>query len=195
MVFMKKLFIFILIMLTLVGGASLYIVRQYNKMVLLKKDVEQQQAQVEVQIQRRYDLIPNLVNSVKGYLKQEQTVFKDIADARTHYAQAPAGSAEKIEAANQMESALSRLLVIVENYPELKSDETVKSLMYELSGTENRIAVERRRYNETATEYNKYISLFPNNIIAKIFHFNSVPLFTTPEEAKNAPKVDLNVNE
>ena len=192
---MKKFLTVVIPLLIVVGIGVIYIVGQYNKMVLLKKDVQQQQAQVEVQMQRRYDLIPNLVSSVKGYLKQEQTVFKDIAEARTHYAEASAGSPEKVEASNEMESAISRLLVIVENYPELKSDETVQSLMYELSGTENRIAVERRRYNETATEYNKYISVFPNNLIARTFHFNEAPLFEAPTETKSAPKVDLNVND
>jgi LemA protein len=190
---MRKLLLVLITFLILAGIIGAYLVGKYNHMVLLKADVAQQQAQVEVQIQRRYDLIPNLVESVKGYLKQEQTVFKNIADARAHYANAKAGTPEKVEASNELESAISRLLVIVENYPELKSDETVKSLMYELSGTENRIAVERRKYNEIITEYNKYISIFPNNIIAKLFHFEQLPRFETTPEGKQAPKVNLDV--
>lgn len=170
------------------------VVGKYNTMVQSEQDVENKQAQVEVVLQRRFDLIPNLVESVKGVLTQEQTVFSDIADARTKYGGAASGSAEKVEAANELESALSRLLVIVEGYPELKSNETVQGLMDELAGTENRIAVERRRYNDAVTEFNTLIKTFPNNLFAGIFGFEEKPLFEAAEGAETAPDVDLTLD-
>jgi LemA protein len=163
----------------------------YNSMVLSQQDVKNQQAQVEVVLQRRFDLIPNLVAATKGIMKQEQTVFLGVAEARASYAAAPAGSSAKIDAANQVETSLGRLLAIAENYPELKSDKAVQDLMTELAGSENRIAVERQRYNDTATNYNKMIVTFPSSIAASIFGFKQQSLFQSASGASVAPVVTL----
>ena len=164
----------------------------YNKFVSLSKGIDGQWAQVEVQLQRRFDLVPNLVNSVKGVLKQEQSVFTAIAEARTKYGGAATVN-NKVAAANQYESALSRLLVVMENYPQLRSTENVAQLMDELSGTENRISVERRRFNELTRNYNTAIAVFPGNIAAKIFGFKGKALFEASEAAQVVPQVDLNL--
>ena len=174
----------------LVGG---WFVGKYNSMVTGEQEVENKQAQVEVVLQRRYDLIPNLVNSVKGSMTQEQTVFGDIADARTRYAGIASGTSEKVEASNELEGAIGRLLVIMENYPELKSNETVQGLMDELAGTENRISVERQRYNDEVTTFNKLIKTFPNNLFAGLFGFEEKVRFEAVEEAETAPEVDLSL--
>lgn len=167
-----------------------------NDLVLMEEEVENQWAQVEVQYQRRFDLIPNLVASVKGYMEQEQTVFGDIAEARTRYSGASAGSEERVGAANELESALGRLLVIMENYPELKSDQTVQDLMTQLEGTENRISTERKRYNDKVTEFNKTIRVFPNSLINDLFlHFDEKDLFEAVEGAEFAPEVDLSTDD
>ncbi len=164
----------------------------YNSLVAEKVAVQTQQAQVETQLQRRFDLVPNLVASVKGAQIQEQKVFEDIANARTHYAGVASGTPEKIQAANQFESALGRLLVIVENYPQLQSTQTVQDLMTQLEGAENRISVARQRYNESVQIYNQHVQTFPTNFIAGMFGFQPLPLFTTTTpEAKNAPKVEF----
>jgi LemA protein len=131
------------------------------------------------------------VNATKGFMKQEQKIFADIADARTRYAGAPTGTQEKVAAANEVESTLSRLLVIMENYPTLKSDATVKQLMDELAGTENRIATERQRYNETVTVYNTKIRVFPTTIFAGMLGFEKRALFEATPGASIAPTVNL----
>ena len=140
------------------------------------------------QLQRRNDLIPNLVETVKGYASHEQEVFQQIAESRSKLsgAQTPA---ETISAANQQSAALARLLVIVENYPNLKANEQFNRLSDELSGTENRVAVERMRYNERVQEYNTSRRQFPGVITAKVFRFQDYPLFEAPESARQAPKV------
>jgi len=170
----------------------LWVVGFYNSIINLSESVDNQWAQVETQYQRRFDLIPNLVASVKGVLTQEQTVFGDIADARTRYAGAATVN-EKAEAATQVESALSRLLVIMENYPVLKSNETVQSLMVELEGTENRISVERKRFNDSVKVYNVRIKTFPSNLLAKMFNFDERNFFEAVEGSEQAPAVDLNL--
>lgn len=173
-------------LLLLVG---VWVVGIYNNLVTLEQEVENKQGQVEVVLQRRFDLIPNLVNSTKGVLKQEQEIFTKLAEARSKYAGAT-GSA-KVGAANELESALSRLLVVVENYPTLKSDQTVKDLMTELAGSENRIAVERQRYNDSVTTFNKKVKLFPTNLIASMLGFDAKPLFEAADNADEAPTVEL----
>ncbi len=194
MLFMKKGMIVLLgIVLTLVVLVS-YVVGKYNSMVMKEEDVFNKQAQVEVVLQRRFDLIPNLVESVKGMMQQEQTVFGDIADARTRYAQAASGSQEKVEAANEVESVLGRLLVIMEAYPELKSDQTVVNLMDELAGSENRVAVERQRFNDAVTSFNKFIRVFPNSFFANMFGFEQKILFEVAEGADVVPQVDLDIS-
>lgn len=168
-----------------------WVIGSYNNLVTLNETVDTKWSDVETNYQRRYDLIPNLVNATKGYLQQEQKVFGDIAEARTRYARAPAGSQEKVEAMSGLEGAIGRLLVIIENYPQLKSNETVRGLMDELAGTENRISVARQRYNETVKQYNITIRRFPSSIIAGIFNFEKKPLYEAEEGADKAPTVDL----
>lgn len=162
----------------------------YNSLVTKSQAIDAQWAQVETQYQRRFDLIPNLVNSVKGMMKQEQAVFDAIAQARTKYGSATTVDA-KAQAAGEVESALGRLLAIVENYPELKSSQNVTALMDELSGTENRISVERRRYNELVRDYNTQIKTFPTNMLAGMFGFTEKQYFQSVSGADQAPKVEF----
>ena len=145
---------------------------------------------MENQLQRRNDLIPNLVETVKGTAQQEKDVFGQIAESRARLAGAKSPE-ETIQAANQQSAALARLLVVVENYPQLRSSETFNRLMDELAGTENRIAVERMRYNEKIQEYNTARRQFPANLTAKMFGFKEYPLFQAPAEAKQVPKVNF----
>jgi LemA protein len=160
-------------------------------MVRKNEAIKQAWAQVDVVLQRRADLIPNLVETVKGYAKQEQTVFGDIANARAGLLNART-PADKIAANGQLDGALGRLLAIVENYPNLKSNQNFLALQDELAGTENRIAVERRRYNEAIQDYNTYIGLFPNNIFARWAGFQrNNDYFAASEPARQAPKVNF----
>ncbi len=162
----------------------------YNKFVGQEEGIKAQWAQVDNQLQRRNDLIPNLVSTVKGYASHEQGVFQAIADSRAKMAGAKTPD-EKIAAANEQTSALARLLVVVENYPNLKADQQFARLMDELSGTENRIAVERMRYNEKVQAYNTLRRSFPSNITGSMFGFKEYPFFQAPPEAKAVPKVDF----
>lgn len=170
--------------------AALYIGGTYNSLVTKNESINGQWAQVENQYQRRFDLIPNLVSSVKGVMAQEQEIFTALADARSRYSGAVTTDA-KVAAASQVESALSRLLVVVENYPTLKSSETVQNLMIQLEGTENRISVERKVYNDTVLAYNTGIKIFPRSVIAAMFGFGQHAYFEMVDEAATAPKVDL----
>ena len=162
----------------------------YNKFVGQEEAIKAQWAQVENQLQRRNDLIPNLVETVKGYAQHEEGVYKDIADARSRLLAAKSPE-ETIQAANQQTAALGRLLAVVENYPQLRANEQFNRLMDELSGTENRIATERMRYNEKIQEYNTSRRQFPGNITARVFGFKEYPLFEAPAEAKQVPKVNF----
>ncbi|KKU68502.1 MAG: LemA protein [Parcubacteria group bacterium GW2011_GWA2_47_16] len=162
----------------------------YNGLVTASVGIDGQWAQVETQYQRRFDLIPNLVESVKGIMIQEQTVFTAIAEARTKYSGAMTVD-EKARAAGQVESALGRLLVITENYPQLKSSETVQTLMSQLEGTENRVAVERKRFNDAIASYNLKTKRFPSSLIASLFGFGSRDYFEAAAGAENAPKVSF----
>lgn len=162
----------------------------YNRFVSQEEAVKAQWAQVQNQLQRRSDLIPNLVETVKGYAEHEEGVYKDIADARARLLAAKS-PAETMEAANQQTSALGRLLAVVENYPQLKANEQFNRLSDELAGSENRIAVERMRYNEKVQEYNTARRQFPANITAKVFGFEEHPFFDAPPEARQVPKVDF----
>ncbi len=183
--------ILLTIFLLVCCGLSMF-TGSYNSLVSQREGVETEWAQVETQYQRRFDLIPNLTSATQGYLTQEQKVFGDIAEARTRYAGAPSGSQEQIEAQSSLEGALSRLLVIVENYPELKSNETVRGLMDELAGTENRVNIARQRYNEVARDYNVSVKSFPRNIFAGMFGFDPKPLYEAEQGADKAPTVNLN---
>ena len=162
----------------------------YNKFVGQEEAIKTQWGQVENQLQRRNDLIPNLVETVKGIAQQEKDVFGQIADSRAKLAGAKTPE-QTIEAANQQSAALARLLVVVENYPTLRSNEQFGRLMDELSGTENRIAVERMRYNEKVQAYNTSRGQFPSNLTAKMFGFKEYPFFAAPPEAKQVPKVNF----
>jgi LemA protein len=184
---MKKSTLIVIGILVLV---LLYGWTTYNGLVGDNEKINGQWAQVETQYQRRYDLIPNLVNSVKGIMEQEQQVFKDIADARTRYAGAT-NPEDKVDAANQVETSLGRLLVIMENYPQLRSSEAVQTLMVQLEGTENRISVERQRYNDLVRGYMTKIQRFPTNLTAKIFGFEKRDYFQADTGANNAPEVNL----
>jgi LemA protein len=180
----------VLVVVALLLGSSF--VGRRNQMAIKREAVNAAWAQVDVVLQRRADLIPNLVETVKGYAVQEQIVFGDIAKARSALLGAHS-PAEKIAANGQLDSALGRLLVVVENYPQLKSNENFLRLQDELAGTENRIAVERRRYNETVQDYNTYIALFPNSLVASLSGFaRNDAYFKTEEGARQAPKVNFN---
>jgi len=172
----------------LIGGSY---VSSRNDMVRKNEAVKSQWSQVDVVLQRRADLIPNLVETVKGFAAQEQTVFHDIASARSALMGAKT-PADKIAANGQLDNALSRLLLIVENYPQLKSNENFLRLQDELAGTENRIAVERKRYNDAIQDYNTYIGLFPNDIYARWAGFQrNNAYFAAPEASREAPKVQF----
>jgi len=177
-----------LLLVLIVGGSY---VSSRNEMVRKNETVKQTWAQVDVVLQRRADLIPNLVATVKGYAQQEQKVFGDIANARAGLLNART-PAEKIAANGQLDGALGRLLAIAENYPNLKSNQNFLALQDELAGTENRIAVERRRYNEAIQDYNTYIGLFPNNIFAGWAGYQrNNDYFAASGSAREAPKVDF----
>lgn len=162
----------------------------YNKFVGQEEAIKAQWAQVQNQLQRRNDLIPNLVESVKGYAQHEEAVYKDIADARSRLLAAKTPE-ETIQAANQQTGALGRLLAVVENYPQLRANEQFNRLMDELSGTENRIATERMRYNERIQEYNTSRRSFPANVTARLFGFKEYPFFEAPAAAQEVPKVNF----
>jgi len=180
----------LLVLIALVVVAVLWGFSGYNSLVTLNENADAQWAKVETQYQRRFDLIPNLVSSVKAVLNQEQAVFGEIAEARTRYAGATTVD-QKAAAASQVESALGRLLVIVENYPQLQSAATVQDLMAQLEGTENRVAVERTRFNDTVREYNTSIKRFPRNILAALTGFNNRAYFEALSGAENAPTVNF----
>jgi len=174
----------------LLSAATLSTGCSYNRFVGQEEAIKTQWSQVENQLQRRNDLIPNLVETTKGIAQQEKDVFGQIADSRAKMAGATT-PAQQIQAANEQSAALARLLVVVENYPQLRSSESFNRLMDELSGTENRIAVERMRYNERVQEYNVSRRQFPSNITASIFGFKEYPLFNAPTAAEQVPKVNF----
>ena len=176
----------VVVVLALVVGGSFVGTR--NDLVRRQQEVRGQFAQVDTAMQRRADLIPNLVESVKGVAKQEQAVFGAIADARARLGGARTPE-EKIEANNQLSGALGRLLVITENYPQLRSSEAFARLMDQLEGAENRINVERRKYNEAVQRYNTDLQIFPKNIAAGLFGFQPEPYFKADEGARTVPSV------
>jgi len=184
---MKKVLIGVLIVAALI---VLYTWTTYNKFIKTNEAVNGQWAQVETQYQRRLDLIPNLVNSVKGIMSQEQKIFGDLAEARTRYGNAQSVE-EKVNAANEVESALGRLLVVLENYPQLKSAENVQTLMVQLEGTENRISVERGRYNDGVRDFNVMTKKFPSSLIASLFGFQERSYFQASQGAENTPEVSF----
>jgi LemA protein len=180
----STMFVMLLLTASVSSGCS------YNTFVSKEEGIKAQWAQVENQLQRRNDLIPNLVETTKGIAQQEKDVFGQIADSRAKLAGATT-PAQTIQAANEQSAALARLLVIVENYPQLRSSDTFNRLMDELSGTENRIAVERMRYNERVQDYNTTRRQFPSNVTASMFGFKEYPLFNAPPAAEQVPKVNF----
>ena len=184
----KTLIIIAVILVIIIVIPIMYLKGTYNSLVTMDEMVKGAWAQVENQLQRRYDLIPNYVETVKGYAAHEKEVFVTVTEARSKVA--GAGSVpEKIAANNSLTAALSRLLVVVERYPELKANANFIRLQDELAGTENRIAVERRRYNETVKAYNIKIRRFPTNVIAGMFGFEKATFFEVPKERQEAPEV------
>lgn len=179
----------------IIGGIiaiiALWVGGNYNSLVTLNEQIDGQWAQVETSYQRRFDLIPQLVNSTRGFFKQEQALYDKITQARAAYAGASGKPTEQIAAANALESGLGRLLLIVESNPEIKSNQIVASLMAELAGTENRVSVERRRFNESVQVYNVKVKRIPSNIIAAIFGFDARAFFESAEGAAEAPTVNL----
>lgn len=186
----KGLIVLVVLVLIVLWFASTFVGHR-NEMVRKNETIKAAWSQVDNVMQRRADLIPNLVETVKGFAAQEQTVFTNIANARAAMAGAHTPQ-ERIAANGQLDSALSRLLVVVENYPQLKSNENFLRLQDELAGTENRIAVERKRYNDAIQDYNTYISLFPNNIVAGMSGFTrNDAYFKADEAARQVPKVQF----
>lgn len=177
-----------LIVVAIIAVVVIWVVGSYNGFASGNQSVSNAWAQIDTQLQRRFDLVPNLVETVKGIAKQEQEVFGKIADARSKYAGATTQDA-KVAAAGEYESAISRLLVITENYPQLQSSESYKNLMVQLEGTENRIAVSRKDYNDVVASWNSRVTRFPGMIVAKIFGFSTKAYFQVEEAAKANPAV------
>ncbi len=167
-----------------------YIIGSYNSLVRADVNVDNKWAQVETQYQRRVDLIPNLVETVKGYASHEEGVFTEITEARSRW-QTASTPQQQVAAANGLESAISRLLLVVENYPDLKASTNFLALQDELAGTENRVSVERMRYNNAVGELNKMVRFFPKNIIASVFGFEKRDFFEAEEGAAEAPEVSF----
>ncbi|MCX5823981.1 MAG: LemA family protein [Deltaproteobacteria bacterium] len=184
----KILLIAVIVIVVLAVSVFSFFKGSYNKFVTLDEGVKSAWAQVENQLQRRYDLIPNLVETVKGYAKQEKDVLVEVTNARARVGGA-ATVPDKINANNELTGALSRLLVVVEKYPDLKSNQNFLRLQDELAGTENRIAVERKRYNDAVQGYNVAIRSFPANLLAGMFGFGKATFFEAPAVAKAAPQV------
>jgi|UniRef100_A0A7V3REE9 LemA protein len=169
----------------------IWLISAYNSLVILRKRGQNAWAQIDVQLNRRHDLIPNLVESAKGYMKYEQETLQKVIDARSK-AVGAGNIKDKIDAENQLTGALGRLLAVFERYPDLKANQNVAMLMEQLTDTENKIAYARQFYNDIVTRYNMKTAVFPSNIVANLFKFEEMPLFKVEEEVKAVPKVDLN---
>lgn len=191
---MKKMLIPFVVIIAIIALIVAMIVPSYNGFVSLEEDVNQSYAQIENQLQRRLDLIPNLVETVKGFANQEQEVISSITEARSKLAGANTVQ-EQANADAELSGALSRLLVVVENYPELKSSENFQQLSDELAGTENRIAVARQDYNGSVTEFNRKVRSFPGNMIAGVFGFDEKEYFEADPNASEVPEVDFGTDE
>jgi LemA protein len=187
---MRGALIAVIVVVALLLGLGGCVAGGYNTLVRSKAEVDNRWAQVDNQLKRRADLIGNLVNTVKGGMIQEQEVFGRIADARAAMSGAKTPG-QSIDAARGMDSAIGRLLVVIENYPQLKSSEAVQQLMDEVAGTENRLATERMRYNDQVRDYNILVRSFPSNIFAGMFHFEPATPYPVGEADKATPKVDF----
>jgi LemA protein len=188
---LKIALVIVAVIIVIFGGIVVWGIGHYNAAVAMDEQVKAQWAQVENQLKRRYDLIPNLMETVKGYAKHEKELFENIANARTKYFQAPTPQA-KIQASNALEGMLSRLLVLRETYPELKANESFLKLQDSLEGTENRIAVERKRYNETVQLINTYRRTVVGRIFASLAGVGEAAYYDIPEAEKAVPKVNFN---
>jgi LemA protein len=180
-----------LVIIAIIIVIVLWIIATYNNLVKERKKVENSWSQIDVQLKRRSDLIPNLVNAVKGYMKFESDTLEKVMNARAR-ALGATNQKERLEAEGEVSGFLGRLLAVVENYPELKANQNVMSLQEELSNTENKISYSRQFYNDITMKYNTAIEVFPSNLIAKLFAFKPFDFFKIPETEKEAPKVDLN---
>lgn len=178
--------------LIIIGVLVLWIVLIYNSLVRLRVQIKNAWSQIEVQLKRRYDLIPNLVNAVKGYMKYEQETLAKVMEARAKAVSA-SGPAEKAVAEGELSGLLSRLFALVENYPELKANQNVLNLQEQLTTTENQVAFARQYYNDSVMRYNTKIQIFPSNIIASIFNFTLSEFFEAPAAERRVPKVDLTI--
>lgn len=188
---MKKGLIVVLVIVVIIAAFAGTFISKYNSLVQLDEEVQMASSQIDNQLQRRNDLIPNLVETVKGYANQEKEIFANVSDARAKLIGAT-GVQDKAQADAELSSSLSRLLAISENYPDLKSNENFIQLSDELAGTENRIAVARQDYNTVANSFNKTVKQFPMNIFAGIFGFEKVAYFEAAEGAEQVPTVDFN---
>ncbi len=192
---MKKSTLVLLGLITLILISLSWGVSTSNRLVTLDEGVKEKWSQVENVYQRRLDLIPNLVNTVKGYAKHEAQVFEEVTRARSQAGQVRVNNVDDLkkfdQAQAQLSGALSRLLVVAENYPQLKADQNFLELQSQLEGTENRITVERMRFNESAREYNTYLRRFPESIVANFRGFHERPYFQADVTAKTAPKVEF----
>lgn len=187
---MKKEFKILISIIVVIIILVFPVVSSYNGLVSLEQTVNSSESNIDTQLQRRSDLIPNLVNVVKGYASQEKDIFTDIANARSKLAGA-SNVSEQANADSELSNALSRLLVVVESYPDLKSNENFKDLSIQLEGTENRIAVARQDYNTAVTKYNTKRRKFPSNIFASMFGFEEKPLYKASDSASEVPSVDF----
>lgn len=187
---MKKMLIPVIIIIGFFVILAALLIPSYNGFVDSNENVNQSYAQVETQLQRRVDLIPNLVETVKGFADQEREILTEIADARARLAGADSPN-EQAEADSELSGALSRLLVIVENYPDLKSDANFRHLMDELAGTENRLSVARQDYNESVSQHNRKVNRMPGALLAGVFGFDEREYFEAEDGAEEAPEVDF----
>ena len=180
-----------IIILAVVVCFVLFLVTTYNKLIKLKQMVSNAWSQIDVQLQRRFDLIPNLVETVKGYMEHEKGVLEKVTELRTSWANATTVS-EKAELDNQLSGALKTIMAVSENYPDLKANQNFSELQEELKNTENKVAYSRQFYNDTVTNFNTKIEIFPNNIFANMFHFTAFEFFKVDqEEAKENVKVQF----
>ena len=187
---MAPVLIILLVLAGLVVVVALWLMGAYNGLVRLRQAVKNAWAQIEVQLKRRHDLIPNLVNTVKGYAAHEKGTLEAVINARAKATSATL-PADKIKAEGELSGALARLMVVSEAYPELKANQNFMSLQSELTGTEDRIAFARQAYNDAVTQFNTAVQTFPTVVIAGMFGFKEEPFFETPAEEKSAPKVEF----
>ena len=184
-----------IVLLVIVGVIALFVIGIYNGLIGRRNRIDEALAQIQVQLKRRHDLIPNLVNAVKGYMGFEQKVLTDVTNARASAVTAGAqGVAAQAQAENMLTSTLRSLFSVVENYPDLKANQNVLSLQEELTTTENQISFSRQHYNASVLEYNNAIQVFPNNLLAGMFGFGKREFFEAEPEAANVPNVDLSLS-